>query len=54
MQAGIVAKKLTFRDIFTSREVLFLCLIIWILIQREIQRKKWTGGEDWSRLTTLE
>ena len=35
MQAGIVSKKLTFRDLFTSREVLFLCLIIWVLIQRE-------------------
>ena len=37
MQAGIVSRKLTFRDIFTSREVLFLCLIILALIQREIQ-----------------
>jgi len=35
MQAGIVSYKLTFRDIFTSRELLFLCLIIWMLIQRE-------------------
>jgi len=51
--AGIVSKKLSFRDIFTSRELLFLCLIIWALIQREIERKKWTGREDWSRLTTL-
>lgn len=36
MQAGIVSKKLNFRDIFTSREVLFLCLLVWCLIQREM------------------
>ncbi len=53
MQAGIVSKKLSFRDIFTSSEVLFLCLIIWMLIRREIQRKKLTGRMGWSTLTTL-
>ena len=37
MQAGIVSRKLTFRDIFTSREVLFLCLIIVTMIQRDVQ-----------------
>ena len=36
MQAGIVAKKLTFRDIFTCPELLFLCLLVWCLIQREM------------------
>ena len=35
MQAGIVSKKLSFRDVFTSREVLFLCLLFLVLIQRE-------------------
>lgn len=35
MQAGIVAKKLTFRDIFTRRELLFLCLLVWLLVLQE-------------------
>ncbi|MFC2173791.1 hypothetical protein ACFLU6_14360 [Acidobacteriota bacterium] len=35
MQAGIASCKLTFRDIFTSREDLFLCLLIWMLIQHQ-------------------
>ncbi len=54
MQVGIVSKKLSFRDIFTSREILFLCLLILALIQRVIQRKKWIGRDDWSRLATLD
>ena len=49
MQAGIVSKKLSFRDIFTSREVLFLCLIFWVLIQR----KKLIHSARCSRLTTV-
>ena len=32
MQAGIVSRKLTFRDIFTCQELLYLCLLIWIRI----------------------
>ena len=50
MQAGIVARKLSFRDIFTSRELLFLCLIIWALILQ----KKLTNRIGWSALTTLD
>ncbi len=50
MQAGIVAKKLSFRDIFTWQELLFLCLLIWLLIQQEKLTRK--GESD--MLTTLE
>jgi len=50
MQAGIVARKLSFRDIFTSREVLFLCLIIWALILQ----KKLIRRSEWGTLTTLD
>jgi len=50
MQAGIVSHKLTFRDIFTSRELLFLCLIILAVILR----KKLTNRIGWSTLTTLD
>ncbi|MDP8221817.1 MAG: hypothetical protein P9L99_00535, partial [Candidatus Lernaella stagnicola] len=35
MQAGIVSQRLSFRDVFTCRELLFLCLLIWMLIQRQ-------------------
>ena len=35
MQAGIVSKKLSFRDIFTYQGLLFLCLILLALILRE-------------------
>ena len=50
MQAGIVSKKLSFRDVFTSRELLFLCLIFWVLIQRE----KLIHSARCSTLTTLD
>ena len=50
MQAGIVSKKLSFRYIFTSREVLFLYLLIWLLIQREKLIRK---GESCT-LTTVD
>ncbi len=50
MQAGIMAKKLSFRDIFTWQELLFLCLLIWMLIQQEKLTRK--GESD--MLTTLE
>jgi len=33
MQAGLVSKKLRFRDVFTSRVVLFLCLIALALVR---------------------
>ena len=49
MQAGIVSKKVSFRDIFTWQELLFLCLLIWLLSQRQ----QLTDEERWSRLTTL-
>ena len=49
IQAGIVSARLSFRDIFTSRELLFLCLIIWVLIQRE----KLTRRAECSTLTTV-
>ncbi len=29
MQAEIVSQKLSFRDVFTCRALLFLCLLIW-------------------------
>ena len=50
MQAGIVSKKFSFRDIFTWQELLFLCLLIWLLIQQEKLTRK--GESD--MLTTLE
>ncbi len=49
MQAGIVSKKLSFRDIFISRKVIYWCLIIWMLFHRQ----KLTGREGWSRLATV-
>ena len=49
MQAGIISRKLSFRDIFTSRGLLFLCLIFWVLIQR----KKLIHSARCSRLTTV-
>jgi transposase-like protein/IS1 family transposase len=33
MQAGLVSKRLSFRDIFTSREALFLCLVLVVQIR---------------------
>jgi len=50
MQAGLVSKRLSFRDIFTSREVLFLCLILLALILRE----KLTRRTGWNRIATVE
>ncbi len=50
IQAGIVSKKLSFRDIFTWQELLFLCLLLWLLIQQEKLTRK--GESD--MLTTLE
>ena len=35
MEAGIVSQRLSFRDVLTCRELLFLCLLIRMLIQRE-------------------
>ena len=35
-QFGKCNIRLSFRDIFTSREVLFLSLLVWYLIQREM------------------
>ena len=35
MQAGLVSKKLSFRDLFTSQEVLFLFVVIVVLVWRE-------------------
>lgn len=57
MQAGIVSKRLSFRDIFTSPpcswrtspELLFLCLLVWSLIQREMLTRR----AGWSTLTTV-
>ena len=34
MQAGLVSKRLSFRDIFTSREAFFLCLLFLLRIRR--------------------
>ncbi len=50
MQAGIVSKKFSFWDIFTWQELLFLCLLIWLLIQQEKLTRK--GESD--MLTTIE
>ena len=49
MQAGLVSKKLAFRDIFTTREVLFLCLIIMVLGRRVTLARR----AEWSALTTV-
>jgi len=49
MQAGIVSKKLSFRDVFTCRELFFLCLLIWLLIRRQ----QLTRRAAWVTLTTL-
>lgn len=50
MQAGIVSQRLSFRDVFTCNELLFLCLLIGLLIQRE----KLTRNAQWAMLTTLQ
>ena len=49
IQVGIVSKRLSFRDIFTSRELLFLCLIILVMVCRE----KLTRRVGWNMLTTV-
>ena len=48
-ETGITSRKLTFRDIFTSREILFLYLMVLALIQRE----KLTRRVGWVTLTTV-
>ncbi len=49
MQAGLVSKKLSFRDIFTTPEVLFLCLIILGLVRSVTLSRR----AEWSMLTTV-
>ena len=49
MEAGIVSQRVSFRDVFTCRELLFLCLLIRTLVQRE----KMARNAGWAMLTTL-
>ena len=51
MQAGLASKRLSFRDVFTSRVVLFLCLIFLVVTQRGKTNKRTRNGP--SPLTTV-
>ncbi len=41
MQAGLVAKRLTFRDVFTKRSIFFLCVILAVLMKRGNTKSWW-------------